>query len=157
MPPTAFVPEVPHARPRFANVRLDAGALLEGDGYARYVKPFRTIEDLHVHAAVLAYLARESRRFGWPHAWTERALATLIGFAAIAPLDPDAARTHLLLAGAMAQGEALVRETEAWWPDAPDRDAAARWQRDRTLLGLASKPRQLRAARAWERAGVARS
>lgn len=151
MPQTAFVPEIPHARPTFEAVRLEAGALLDGDGYARYVKPFRTIEDLHVHAAVLAYLVRESRRFDWPHAWTERALSTLLAFAAIAALDPAAAATHLALAGAMAQGEVLVHEAEAWWMQAPDRAAAARWQRDRALLGLAAKPRQARTAKAWER------
>ena len=50
----------------------------------------------------------------------------------------------------MAQGEAQVREAEAWWPQAADRDAAARWERDRPLLGLASKPRELRAQKSWE-------
>lgn len=151
MPPTPFVPEIPHAKPLFASVRLAADAVLEGDGYARYVKPFRTIEDLHVHAAILAYLVRESRRFGWPHGWTERALSALLAFTSIAALDPSASSTHVALAGAMAQGEALVHETEAWWPGAPDRDASARWQRDRALLGIASKPRHARTAKAWER------
>jgi len=62
MPETRFVPEVPHARVQLDAVRVDAAALLPGDGYERYVKPFRTLEDAHVTLAVLAYLLRETRQ-----------------------------------------------------------------------------------------------
>jgi acyl-CoA dehydrogenase len=72
MPPTRFVPEVPHAQLHFEGVALAAGALLPGDGYVRYVKPFRTVEDIHVVAAQLGYALREARRFAWPQAWPTR-------------------------------------------------------------------------------------
>ncbi len=155
MPPTPFVPEVAHARLRFENVRVSEDALLPGDGYARYVKPFRTIEDLHVHAAVLAYLVREARRLGWPQMWITRAIATLVTFASIAALDPVSSSTHVALAGAMAMGEALAAEADAFWSIAAgDPQAAARWQRDRALLRIASQPRAARLERAWERLGA---
>lgn len=151
MPPTAFVPEIPHARLRFENLRLPAGSVVDGDAYVLHVKPFRTIEDLHVHAAVLAYLVREARRLGWPHEWTGRAIANLLAFDAIAGMDPTASSTHVALAGALADGDRLAHEADAHWQASSDRDAAARWQRDRALMGIASKPRAARAQRAWER------
>ena len=70
MPPTRFVPEVPHAQVLMQDLRVSASALLPHDGYDAYVKPFRTIEDLHVTLAVLAYLLREARVRHWPAAST---------------------------------------------------------------------------------------
>ena len=58
MPPTKFVPEVPHARLQFEELRIEEAQILPGDGYDAYVKPFRTVEDIHVQAAVLSYLMR---------------------------------------------------------------------------------------------------
>ncbi len=77
MPPTRFVPEVPHAQVLMHDVRVSAGALLPNDGYDAYVKPFRTIEDLHVTLAVLAYLLREGRVRHWPAAFNEQLVAAL--------------------------------------------------------------------------------
>lgn len=151
MPLTPFVPEVAHARLQFENVAMGEDALLPGDGYAHYVKPFRSIEDLHVHAAVLAYLVGESRSRGWAREWTERAVAVLASFVAMASLDPAAASTHVALAGALDAGEALAKEADPLWAATPDDPAASRWRRDRALLGIASQARKARRERAWER------
>lgn len=156
MPDTRFVPEVPHARLQFQDVRLTDDALLPGDGYEDYVKPFRTVEDLHVHAAIVAYLVREARRLDWPSSWIERAAAHLFALRAIAAEDPKAPATHLALAGALAAGHALTSETDAWWQAEAGDLAAERWQRDRELLGVASQARAQRTARAWERLRQAR-
>lgn len=77
MPPTKFVPEVPHAQLQFFDLNIVESDLLPGDGYTGYVKPFRTVEDIHVNAAVLAYLVREARRLAWPREWTERCIARI--------------------------------------------------------------------------------
>jgi len=156
MSPTRFVPEVPHAQLHFEGVALDAGALLPGDGYERYVKPFRTVEDIHVVAAQLAYTLREARRFAWPQDWVERALAALEALRAIAREDSSAAATHLALAGALALVGALLGEADAHWGKAPDGAARARWERDRPLGGVAGKVRALRTERAWQRFSVAK-
>lgn len=157
MPPTRFVPEVPHARVTLANVRLGADALLPGDGYDAYVKPFRTIEDTHVTAAVLAYLLREARARGWPEGFRERIVATLQALSEVAAGAADSAANHVLLAGALRWAHALYAEADALWGAAGDA-AAARWQRDAALFAVAAKAREARAARAWERlAGADRS
>ncbi len=151
MPATRFVPEVPHAQIRFEDVRLADDALLPGDGYEDYVKRFRTVEDLHVHAAVLAYLVREARRLAWPGEWIERAAAALHALRALAAEDPAAPATHVALAGALAIGERLVADADAHWAASAGDPAALRWQRDRALMGVAGDARARRRVRAWER------
>lgn len=151
MPPTPFIPEVPHAELRFARVCLPDCALLPGDGYADYVKRFRTAEDLHVNAAILAYVVREARRLAWPAAWIERALATLEALRAIALENLDAPATHIALAGALDWSSALIQECDVLWSRSPRDPAAARWLHDRELLGVGRGLRARRRERAWER------
>jgi acyl-CoA dehydrogenase len=151
MPETRFVPEVPHARVMLDAVRVDAAALLPVDGYERYVKPFRTIEDAHVTLAVLAYLLRETRARGWPTDFAERLCATIIVLAEVAAADADAPATHVVLSGALAQAHALYAEAGTLWALAGDDVAAQRWERDSALFGVAGSARSQRAARAWER------
>ena len=99
MPETRFVPEVPHARVQLDGVRVDASDLLPGDGYERYVKPFRTIEDAHVTLAVLgACCARPRARLA--PAFAERLCAVITVLADVAQSPADAPVTHVVLAGA---------------------------------------------------------
>jgi acyl-CoA dehydrogenase len=151
MPETRFVPEVPHARVQLDAVRVAAAALLPGDGYERYVKPFRTIEDAHVTLAVLAYLLREARHRAWPAAFAERLCAVMAVLADLAESAADAPATHIALAGALACAHTLYAEAGALWEQAGDDPAARRWQRDAALFAVASSARGQRATRAWER------
>lgn len=151
MPATRFVPEVPHAEVALNGVRVDAGALLPGDGYEGYVKPFRTIEDLHVTLAVLAYLLREARWRRWPADYAEQLVAGLALLSALAIDDPRAASTHLALAGALHVAQRLYAEAAPLWATSRDDAAAARWHRDVALFDVAGSARAQRARRAWER------
>ena len=154
MPPASFVPEVPHARVRLERVQVAASAVLEGDGYTRYVKPFRTIEDIHVHAASIAYLVSEARRRSWPQAWVGRALMLLHVLAGLAELEPLASETHVALAAALDLGEELVSDADSHWSKAGNDPAAQRWVRDRKLFGVAGKARVQRLSAAWARLDV---
>jgi len=153
MPATRFVPEVPHARLAFDAVQLDEDALLPGDGWALYAKPFRTVEDAHVNAAVLAYLAREARRLCWPQGWIARAAALLLALRALAGEDPSSPQTHVALDGILETGGALFAEATKHWDATPADAARARWLRDRELLAVASSARAQRSASAWRRLG----
>ena len=150
MPATKFVPEVPHARLYFENLKIRETELLPGDGYADYVKPFRTVEDIHVQAAVLAYLMREGQRLAWPQHWLERLSALLAALGKIADMPATEAETHIALSGALAIGAGLIGETEAFWQAAATDPAALRWRRDRELLTVAGTAREQRTKRAWE-------
>jgi hypothetical protein len=151
MPPTRFVPEVPHAQVLMHDLRVAADALLPHDGYEAYVKPFRSIEDLHVTLAVLAYLLREGRARRWPAAFNEELVATLSLMLQLARDDPSAAPTHLALAGALHIAHRLYAEASRLWQAAGADPAAQRWQRDAPLFEVAGAAREQRAVRAWER------
>ena len=151
MPATGLVPELPHARLALRQVLLPAQACLPGDGFTDYGKPFRTLEDLYVSAAVLAYLLREARARSWPVALRERLAASLALLATLADAPPAAAATHVALAGALDWARQAHTEAHALWAAIPDDPAAQRWQRDAKLLGVAGAARTLRAARAWAR------
>lgn len=152
LPPLGLVPELPHGRVRFTGVALEAGDLLPGDGYLEAVKPFRTVEDLHVTAALIAWVFAAGRRAAWPPAVLEPLLALLASARGLAAAPPLAPHVHLTLAGLLAlAGETLERLEPLWETAAPtDRE---RWQRDRGLLAIAgaARTRRLETARAHYR------
>ena len=149
-PPLDFVPEVPHVAAVFDGA--EAEALMPGDGYSDFVKPFRTVEDTFIALAVQAWLVREGRARGWPRSFLESLIASQAGLAAVAAQPAGAPATHIALAGALARTNDLYQQADALWAD--ERDAAAeRWRRDRPLFQVAGKPRAMRAQRAWESLG----
>lgn len=148
LPRAPFVPEIPHARVALTHVRVAPEAVLPGDGYDDYLKPFRTVEDLHVHAAILAWLGAVTRRAGAPRALTERLLATLAAARALTAEDPRAPALHLATAGLLELTRSLLADLEPLL--AREGGAfAERWTRDRALLGVAAKARAQRTTAAW--------
>jgi hypothetical protein len=143
-----FVPEITRAEVLFEDVVVTEEALLPGDGYTRYIKPFRTIEDIHVHAAILAYLVRETRVIGFTRSLEERLSATLTAHYALASCDPSAPETHIALAGVLQVGAALMSEIEPAWARS-ESPAHARWERDRILFDVAQSARAKRRDKAW--------
>lgn len=139
-----FVPEIPHAEVELDRVRVADADILPGDGYDDYLKPFRTVEDAHVHAAIVGYLIAVARR-GELTDLVERLLALALATRAVALADPKASSTHLALAGVIALATDEVARVEAAWPAGAEHD---RWKRDRGLLQVAGKARVARQARA---------
>ncbi|HEY2511161.1 MAG TPA: acyl-CoA dehydrogenase family protein [Polyangiaceae bacterium] len=156
MPPTPFAPELPHAEVSFRGVVVAEGELLEGDGYERYVKPFRTIEDVHVLGAIVGHVAGLARAWTGPEAQSffEDALGVLSALGALAPLDPLAAATHLALAGVLRTVRNLLDRVDETWTEGGSDSEAARsallaWNRDRALMNVAETARELRRVAAW--------
>lgn len=144
-PALAFAPEVPHASVTLTGV---PASLLPGDGYLDYLKPFRTIEDIHVLAATLGWLVRVARVSDWPRASRQR-LLTLV--AAVRGLDidaPGAAGVHIALGGVFDSFGAVLAEIEPLWQSA-DPVTRQRWERDRPLLATAGRVRAQRLTAAW--------
>lgn len=150
MPEPPFAPEIPHAELALEGVQVREDDVLPGDGYEEYLKPFRTIEDAHVHGAALGYLVGVGRRHGWPEATLERLAALIAGAQAIAATPPAAPEAHLALAGLLGASEALIREAAPLWERA-EAGERARWARDLPLLTIAGRAREARRAKAWER------
>ena len=150
MPATGLIPELPHGRLDLQQVLLPADACLPGDGYSDFAKPFASLEDLNVGAAVLAYLLREARARSWPAALRERLVATLALLVSLTEEPLASATTQLALAGALDWARQAHAEAAALFAAIPDDPAAQRWQRDARLLGVLGAGRAQRAARAWE-------
>ncbi len=125
-----------------------ADAVLPGDGYSGYVKPFRTVEDAHVHAALLGYLIGVARRHDLPRELIERLVATALAARHVALADATSNHVHIALAGVLGQSAQLVGEVERGWEEAAG-DEWTRWQRDRPLLQVASAARASRRKAAW--------
>lgn len=148
VPPTPFAPEVPHSVVTFRAVVVTPDERLPGDGYDDYLKPFRTVEDIHVMAALTAWVAtvwRATGRAASDH--VEELAALALAFVELGELGPGAATTHRALAGALAAVDRALARGEALWQSA-DTDTQERWRRDRAILSVAGKVRALRLARA---------
>jgi hypothetical protein len=152
MPDLPFVPEISHGVVSFSQVRVDESAILPGDGYADYIKPFRTIEDVHVLGAVMGHLVRVALLFSWPRETCQRLLALITAAGALAAGDPLLPATHLALAGFTDCFERFVVDIEPLW-EKTDAETRDRWMRDRYLLGVAQKAREARLSAAWGRYG----
>lgn len=144
-----FIPEISHGRLFIDNAFVADDRILPGDGYADYIKPFRTIEDIHVTAAVVAYAFRCACRYDWPHELRERMLALMLSLRSLSVERPDHAAVHLLYAGLSHLFAGVIDDLMARFEgtDEPTRSA---WKRDSALLAVADKARSARLAKARE-------
>jgi acyl-CoA dehydrogenase len=146
--PVPFAPEIPHAKLTLDRVRAPSSAILPGDGYVDYLKPFRTIEDTHVLGATLGYLVRVARAFAFAPAIVEEAAALLLSLDRIAAHDPGDPAGHVALGGVFRSARARLDAAESEWLKAPP-EIAERWQRDRGLLFVAEGARTKRTEAAF--------
>ena len=150
LPALPLMPDVSHARMHLQDVHCER---LAGDGWDAYVRPFRSIEDVHVLAALTAWLFGVGRECAWPQTLQLGLLALLSGCAEVARRDPSAAATHVLLAGVFAQQQALQTELDAAFVSGPEQWKKL-WQRDRNLLAVAGAARSKRLAKALQTLGM---
>lgn len=139
-----FVPEVPHGAVTFDDAQVDT--ILEGDGYERYLKPFRTIEDLHVFGAVVSCLIANGRA-AFPQPSTEQLLGLLAAIQSLGRDDPRSPSVHLALAGVLTTAHGLIDSLDLTKLDPGFRE---RFLRDRRLLQIAQRVREQRRLKAWE-------
>lgn len=150
---TPFVPEIPHAAVHFKDVRVADHEIMEGDGYLRYLKPFRTVEDVHVHAALVGWLIQVGRgHSGWAPAILERLASIAMALREIARGDPSAPEIHVALGGTLAASASLVEGLD--WSRV-DEETRSRWERDHVLLRVAGTARDKRLVAAWRRLELA--
>ncbi|BBO78423.1 hypothetical protein DSCW_58400 [Desulfosarcina widdelii] len=143
MPPLPFIPEIAHGAVLFKDVFVPSEQVMEEDGYTGMIKPFRTIEDLHVTGAVLGYLLGIARRFGWPAEIVEQVSLLIVAVCALARQDPMSPATHVAAGGLFRQFEALIEMIDPLWART-DPETARRWERDKPVLTVADRARKAR-------------
>ncbi|MCY1364265.1 hypothetical protein D9M69_510620 [compost metagenome] len=117
------------------------------------MKPFRSIEDLHVLSALCAWLLGVGRDCAWPQALQLRLLALLTGAAEVSRQCATASAMHLLLAALFAEFKALKPELDTAFAAGPT-EWATLWQRDQGVLDIASGPRAKRLEKALAALGM---
>jgi hypothetical protein len=143
LPSLGVVPEMPHGRVCLDAVALTDAALWPGDGYTNAIKPFRTIEDLHVTGAFLAWIFAVGRRSGWPAWVSETLLSLMVTIRTLAMASPLEPHVHLVLGGLLAQVRDFLQKIDPLWQEVDARDCE-RWGRDRNVLEIAETARQHR-------------
>lgn len=149
-PALPIVPEVTHARLELRDVPVPATDVLPGDAYVHYVKPFRTIEDLHVHAALCGHLLRMARAFDLPLVLQAELVSAFGAVRALAAEPPLDRATHLALGGALAAFEHLLGAHAEALRTLPE-GVRSRFERDVGLRFVAAKARARRLEVAFSR------
>lgn len=144
---TGLLNAIPHGRVRFEGVIVEAGMLAPGDGWRDYARPFRTIEDIHVTAAIAAYLAVAALRASLPPSLVAALIACIVRFADCAARAPTDAVTHLLLAGAEREMQQIAVEINQLIVGHDD-PFAHDWRVNHLLMMLASTARAARLQKA---------
>jgi len=152
MPDLPFIPEIRHGIVHLEGVVVEENRLLPGDAYSSYIKPFRTVEDIHVSAGILGYLTRCAALYGWPQSVYEDLLGTLVAVRPLAMSDPLSPAVHIALAGVQRCLDGITSGLDPYWEKAPEADRRA-WRRDRAVLQIAGKARATRLASAWQAYG----
>lgn len=150
LPALPLMPDVSHGRLHLHGAHCER---LPGDGWDDYVKPFRTLEDTHVLAALTAWLFGVGQDSAWPQALQLRLLGLLAGCAEVARQCPSKADSHLMLAGLFAQFDSLCGELDSVFA-AGDTHWAQLWRRDRGLLSMAGSARGKRLQKAQALLGI---
>jgi len=144
-----FIPEISHGVVFLENVHVKDAQILPGDAYPEYIKPFRTIEDIHVSAAILGYLFRTASLYQWPQSIRETLLGLITAVRPLAMADPLSPQIHIAYTGLQWSMEQLLKETAVYWDKTPDKVRTA-WERDRAVMGIAGQARQKRLESAWK-------
>jgi hypothetical protein len=158
LPPIPFVPEVPHAQVTFDGVVVDEAEQLPGDGYLDYVKPFRTIEDIHVIGATVGYVLGWSLRVRAALEPIAGLIGSLLALEALAKEPPLSPAAHVALHGCY-RGVTEIFSSDAFRGLLASSSEAERerWMRDRRLLSVASEAREARLSAALRALGYAAS
>ncbi len=148
MPALGFVPELSHGKLVLDKLAIDEACLLEGDGYLRYVKAFRTYEDLHVCAAIAAYRLAEASAGGWGRAYIEKHIALILSLREIRAMALNSSVAHIALSACRCQLNELIALSDECF-ERGNPEAYANWQRDSGLLKVANKAHEVRTQKAW--------
>jgi alkylation response protein AidB-like acyl-CoA dehydrogenase len=119
--PIPIVPELTHTRVSFDGVVVYASERMQGDGYASYVKPFRTVEDIHAFGAATAYLVGLASRSGASADWKAELYALLATRARLGSAPALELSTHVALHGAARTLDRLLEcdAASGAWNEAP--------------------------------------
>lgn len=145
----SFVSEVSHASAVFKDIEVAPDAVLPGDGYTEYVKPFRTIEDIHLFAAFAGFLLARGFEMHWPVIIMEK-LAALVSALLNPEIDsPETPDSVIAVSGIKALFDHIIAESSSL-KISDDEKEAEKWHRDKKLFDVAGSVRRKRTDSFWK-------
>lgn len=148
LPDLPFVPEISHGRVLLQDVAVADEQILAGDGYDKYIRPFRTVEDLHVFGGIVAYLFRVATQRKWDTALREQAIALLTAILPLAQDRPNASHVHIAIGGMQQHMAHFIEQVDTRWSEEGG-ETWKKWRRDKRLLQVAESTRKQRLFNAW--------
>lgn len=146
-PALAMLPDISHGSVQFRQVHCQ---VLSGDGWDDYSKPFRSLEDGHVLAALCAWLYGQSLLDQWPQELQLQLIAVLAGLKETLAQPNKDVTSHLLLAAQLAQFSGLQTQVNHALSTHSSQSTAQAWKRDKAILTIASSARARRLALALD-------
>lgn len=150
LPPLGFVPDIAHGKVKFSDVLIKDEDILPGDGYLNYVKAFRSVEDVHVLAAITAYRLGEAIQGHWPEQLITAHLPVILGLHTLVEMELSKPAAHIGLAAVRSQFDELLRLTDKHF-SLSNPQAFSDWNRDKVLLNVAQQAHQRRTDSAWQK------
>jgi len=144
----SFIPEISHGIVELNDVMIEDSQLMPGDAYAEYIKPFGTIEDIHILAAFMGHLLRTAFLNDWPQDIKGEILAILVSAQSLTKADAKAPDTHIALAGLQRLMRNQMIRIEPHWEKTSEETRNA-WERDRSVFGMGQKAKDIRVQSAW--------
>jgi hypothetical protein len=148
-----FVKEISHARLIMKGVRVTGDKIYVGDGYSSYIKPFRTIEDIHLFASVCGYLMRCTLLHKWPREIFEEAVVLHTALVQAGTASPSAPEIIITVSGVKQMLDSLIKKIEPLWEKTGGPEADL-WKRDSALFAVAKNVREKRSSKAWDESGL---
>ncbi|WP_461536250.1 acyl-CoA dehydrogenase family protein [Spongorhabdus nitratireducens] len=142
--PLPFAPELPHASIVLEDVPVTVADILPGEAWQTYIDSFRTVEDLYIMAAMLGHMV--SHLVKQEHLPTaERGITLFMAMSGIECQGYGSPLAHIGIGGCMKLLEEFAADAMA----AVDPRMAAIWQRDLSVIEVASRSRDQRRRKAW--------
>jgi len=149
LPTLPFIPGVSHGKVSFDQVEISQVQVLSGDGYAKYIRPFRTYEDLHVLAAVLGFRIGQAIDSSWGEEAVQAHLSLVLSLQALNQCSLTSATSHIGLASCRDELNRLIDMYDAKF-EANDVSGFEAWKRDRMILNVAKGAHEKRTSSAWD-------
>ena len=147
-----FMPELKRGSLILDGCKCSRSSLLDGDGYADYIKPFSPLEALYIMAAGVSHMIRLAHMYAWPDTFVEQCLAVLVSIQGANFENSEAVENQLHINGLKELIKGLVVSTENpdYWNHS-DPEIHKRWLRDKIMLMMPDRAHGVRLERAWQR------
>ena len=143
-----FMPEIKHGKLVLNDTKIEPNQILEGDGFSRYTKPFRTLEDICVGAAYQSMFLRQSIENQWKEELRDKLLLNIFTLKSLLNFPPSHQETILLLAATEQNFERLVPEIESHLANHANASLQTDWETNKRVIFMSKKLKELRLTKA---------